>query len=378
MRIGRLIPWTLVLAFALDAATRMIPIDMFSFRAWETLHIAMGPTGPFEPDRVYANPLTYGDLSRARRYSHLRQHHLEYFSTDNWGFRNTVSGSQSRAVGWLLIGDSFGVSSGVTDGNSLASQVARWSGERVYNASADVPLPFNDIRFTSERLGMKEGGVIYEFMERQEMPTVAAAGASRLFADGPPLPRRRLSERYRAWREDAKVGRLRILAEWGWEAIAAKIGAEPADASSQQPTDLPTVSYELANGKTMLFYGKDIDVTRDPNRQISASYLVWLKSELAKLNLHLVVLLVPNKYSVYGPLVKDPSAPRPSGLPLQRLADSLKAHDVSVVNVSEALREQAASDLPQNEYVFFVDDTHWNERGIGVAAQALVEALKAR
>jgi hypothetical protein len=88
--------------------------------------------------------------------------------------------------------------------------------------------------------------------------------------------------------------------------------------------------------------------------------------------------LVPTKYSVYGPLVSDPAAVRPSELPLRRLADDLAAHDVFAVNVSDALRRQAASDLPRNEYVYFIDDTHWSERGIAVAAQALVEAWNAR
>ena len=210
------------------------------------------------------------------------------------------------------------------------------------------------------------------------MPTVAAFGASRHFTDGPPPPERSASERYRVWRKDANVGRLGILAERGWESIATKIGSKPSDANPQQPTELPTASYELANGKTMLFYAEDISVTRDPNRQISPDYLVWLKSELAKLNLQLVVLIVPTKYSVYGPLVNDPSAVRPSSLPLQRLADSLNAHDVFAVNVTETLRKEATRGLPQNEYVYFMDDTHWSERGIGVAAEALVGAWKAR
>src|SRR5262249_41248302 len=33
-RVGRLIPWIVALGLALDAATRLIPIDLFAFRAW--------------------------------------------------------------------------------------------------------------------------------------------------------------------------------------------------------------------------------------------------------------------------------------------------------------------------------------------------------
>jgi SGNH hydrolase-like domain, acetyltransferase AlgX len=377
MRIGRLIPWTIGLALALDAATRMIPIDMFSFRAWETLVVARGPTGPFEPDRVYANPLTYGDLARDERYAPLRQHRFEYFSTDHWGFRNTVPGSPDRPVRWLLVGDSFGVSSGVGDGSSLASQIARESGDRVYNGSASLALFLSDIRFTAERLGMTAGGVIYEFMERQEMPTFApGAESARQFTDGPAPSRQGLGERFRKWRKDGKVDRLGILAGWAWESLAARIDSGAAD--SGLPADLRVARYELANGQTMLFFGPDIERARDPDRRISTDYLVWLKSELAKRNLDLVVLLVPTKYSVYGPLVKDPSAVRPSGLPLARVAARLQAQGVFAVNVTDPLCMLAASGLPRNEYDYFLDDTHWNDRGIGAAAQALVQALKAR
>jgi len=375
MRIGQLIPWTIALSLVLDATTRLIPIDMFSFRAWEPLSLAAGPTGPFEADRNYINPLTHGDLSSAGRYSDLRQYHLEYFSTDHWGFRNTVTGSPDRAAGWLLVGDSFGVSSGVLDRNTLASQLARLSGERVYNGSASRPLPLNDIRFTSGRLGMKEGVVVYEFMERQGMPTVARAENARDFRDGPPRPEPSLLERYRVWRKSVSVSRLQILAGWGWEFIDAKIGSTPRDANPQ-PAD--TVSYELFNGRTMLFYKQDVDLALDPYRQISQDYLLWLKSELGKLNLQLVVLLVPNKYSVYGSLVKDRGAVLPSNLPLAQFADRLKAQGVFVVNVTDALTKQATADLPKDQYVYFIDDSHWNERGIGVAAQALVEAWKVR
>jgi hypothetical protein len=373
-RIGRLIPGIIALGLALDAATRMIPIDRFTFRAWETLAVGAGRTGPFAPDRVYNNPRSGGDLARLPQYRHLRQPHREYFSTDHWGFRNTVPTSPDRSVGWLLVGDSFGVGSGVADGSTLASEVARLSGEGVYNASASRPLPLRDIQFTSDRLGMKQGRVIYEFMERQEMPTVEAAGTSRHFTDGPPA-RRSGWERYRVWIRDARIGRLNILAKWGWEALATEMTLPSAGAQYQAAW---LTMANLANDQPMLFFGGDVAVASNANRTISPDYLGWLKSELAKRDLELVVLLVPTKYSVYAPLVKDSAAVPPSVLPLQRLAESLEARDVFVVDVTTALRKQAADDLSRNEYVYFIDDTHWNERGIAVAAQALFDAWSAK
>ena len=127
----------------------------------------------------------------------------------------------------------------------------------------------------------------------------------------------------------------------------------------------------------MLFFGGDIAVASNADRTISPDYLVWLKSQLAKRNLELVVLLVPTKYSVYGPLLKDPPSVPPSDLPLRRLAERLEAENVFVVNVTTALRKQAADDLSRNEYVYFIDDTRLERaRGIGVAAPGVVRRLE--
>ncbi len=377
--IGRLVPLVIGLSFALDAATRLVPIDMFAFRAWESLMVRRGPTGPFEPNRVYVNPMTYGDLARAQRYRQLRQHHLEYFSTDAWGFRNTGMEADARPVRWLLIGDSFGVSSGVRDSATLAAQLARASGERVYNASSFGPIPLGDIRFTANRLGITAGLVIYEYMERQPMASAPPFDEGRIFGDGPP-PSRGIADRFDAWRKDAAVSRMSILAGWGWDILDAAFNtpaAKPGGAAPQQG-ELPTEVYELQDGASMLFFTGDDAVARDRDRRISPEYLVWLHSQLAKSNLQLAVLIAPTKYQVYGPLVKDPAAIRPSESALQRLADELNRRGVLAVNLTEPLRRQAAEDLKRHQYLYFLDDTHWNDRGIATAARVFAAAAAGR
>jgi len=375
-RIGQLIPWTIALCLAGDAGSRLIPLDLFAFRAWEVLVVGRGPTGPFEPNRVYVSPLATGDLSRPARFTRLRRHHLEYFSTDAWGFRNTAAAAVDGPVRWLLVGDSFGVSSGTRDAGTLASQLARWSGLPVYNGSSYDPLPIGDIRFTRRRLGMNDGVVIYEYMERQELPQGSTFPETRIFTDGPPPASRSIAERYRVWKKDVAVSRLSILAGWAWDAMTARAEPSTRDSAPQAAGELPTAAYELTNGATMLFYTGDVEVTRNPNRVIAPDYLIWLRSQLAPLGLRLAVLIAPAKYQVYGPLVKDPSALRPSDAALDRLADALKANGIPAVNVTGALRREAADGLARGEYVYFLDDTHWNERGIEVAAKAFVDEIQ--
>jgi hypothetical protein len=76
--------------------------------------------------------------------------------------------------------------------------------------------------------------------------------------------------------------------------------------------------------------------------------------------------------------MKDASAPRPDDAALRRLADDLAARGVFAVNVTGALRRQAADDLPRGEYDYFLDDTHWSDRGIAAAARTFVEAWAGR
>ena len=371
MRLGRLIPWTIIVSFALDAATRLVPLDAFSFRAWETVSAARGPTGPFEPNRSYAKPRTYGDLARSWRYRGLRRLSPEAFSTDAWGFRNTAD--QPGPVRWLLVGDSFGVGSGVRDESTLASQIAALSGERVYNASADHPLSLPDIQFTASRLGMRGGTVVYEFMERQDMPAPDDP-PGRQFGDGPPRAADDPRQRWRTFTAQARVSRLAILADRAWDAMATSMESTGEGASSG--LDLRVASRVLLNGQSMLFLGADDDAARDSGRRFSPDYLVWLDSELARSNLRLLVLLVPTKSSVYGPLTREGAAPASKRTPFSRLAEALRSRGVSVVDSTEALKARAAVDLSRNQYVYFIDDTHWNERGIEIAARALVSASR--
>jgi len=126
----------------------------------------------------------------------------------------------------------------------------------------------------------------------------------------------------------------------------------------------------------MLFYAKDVEVTRSADRVIATQYLMTLKTELQKLNLDLAVLVVPTSYHVYASSITDPAAPTPSDEPLRRLTETLLANGVFAVNVTEAMKQQAVDGLSRRSYTFFLDDTHWNERGIEIAAKTFVDARR--
>jgi hypothetical protein len=44
------------------------------------------------------------------------------------------------------------------------------------------------------------------------------------------------------------------------------------------------------------------------------------------------------------------------------------------MNLTPKFSKQAASLLPQDEYLYWMDDTHWNGEGIREAAQAITNS----
>jgi hypothetical protein len=51
---------------------------------------------------------------------------------------------------------------------------------------------------------------------------------------------------------------------------------------------------------------------------------------------------------------------------------------VTTMNLTSALKLQAAKDFPTRKYDYFIDDNHWNQFGIHVAAAAISKYLTNR
>ena len=86
----------------------------------------------------------------------------------------------------------------------------------------------------------------------------------------------------------------------------------------------------------------------------------------------LVVVLVPSKYTVYRRFLADPTAAHAgAGDYLDRLERELHAIGVPVLNLAPFLAAQAARHLENGEYLYWLDDIHWNTRGIALSAAAI-------
>lgn len=96
-----------------------------------------------------------------------------------------------------------------------------------------------------------------------------------------------------------------------------------------------------------------------------------------RLNGHIAhVFFVPDKYRIYAGLLDGAGGKPLPNRNWEYLQQLTRERGIPATNLYGAL-EQAARDAAQRgEYVFWRGDTHWNCLGMGVAAQAMSEALR--
>ena len=193
----------------------------------------------------------------------------------------------------MLLGDSFGLGSGTEDSETLPAHLGRLWGRVVYNGSGMTPqADLKQIRLLARELGMRGTLVIHEYLERQGLPSVPSStprisrersvGAEEMPATGAsPF----------SW----ELSRLRILANRMYRVFQN-------DRILPNPYARNASVRRLANGREMLFLAGELE-GGDASRPVDAAYWVWLERELRSDGFQLVVLLVPNKSTVYAPLL---------------------------------------------------------------------------
>jgi hypothetical protein len=361
--LGYVIPRLLVAVFLLDAALRFMSIDPLTFRAWEAVSRYRPAGAAFEPNRRYHNARSYGDLTAMGNLPGLRQYRTEVFTTDALGFRNAAHVLDTQ-IGAILIGDSFAVGSGVSDDETVSARLGQSWGCVVYNAGSEAWAVVPDqILPILERLDLRGRTVIRLYSEDSEVPYVPTTRGRilRKLVAGVPAEIRGVAGRVEGL---LTVSPLRILSERALKTVENDRVLPNSYAGN-------VVKASLRNGDSMLFRTSHVrNFYRD--RELAADYWTWLRDAFREAGYDLVVVLVPGKYTVYRPFLVGQRQPGAgAGDYLDRLEGELRAMGVPVLNLAPFLSAQAARHLERGEYLYWLDDIHWNARGIGLAAAAI-------
>jgi hypothetical protein len=377
-QLGFLLPFVLLILGGAEVSLRRLPAETFSYRAWEAVSIDAVPGAPFGRLHAYSNPATYGDLAALGNLPEAQELRPERFTTDRLGYRNSPALAEGAPIDAILLGTSFSVGAGMSDEDTLAAQLSRRSGQTVYNGSGAEYLQATAVaraRALTSTLNLRGRLVVYEHLERHDPPPrwSMEEQARQVVAMTAPCTGESPSP--------LVIARCRITGLVGPSPISPlHIGAARAYRHLEDGRILPNPSaanvtpLTLRNGHTMLFFPLDLESTgrqREVGR--TADHFVWLQAELARLDLQLLVVLVPDKSTVYGPLLAEPLPDSEKAARfLGSLEQELGERGISAIDLTPALRSAAEAGLPRDEYVFWSDDTHWNPRGIGVAADAIL------
>lgn len=382
-------PATMVVFGVLDIALRFMPIAWLAFRAWEAVIDHPKPNAPFAALKVYRSSHAYGDLSNLGNCPAVREYHAEIFTTDEYGFRNPPQTADARVATGVLVGASFFAGCGLNDDETLSARLSARSRCRVYNAAG--PLDYcNCARRTVSRLNMHQGTVICEFYEGSDYPQdfLDCLDARHVKYDFDSNPDRleyfhrhpahqptSWDERWDVWwRTWAKSvcdhipeSRLEIVAVETYKLL------QNDRILPNAPAHTMVTSRTLRNGDVMLFPGDTLWRLRQPkDPSWIPFYCAWFANEMRKDNLGLIAVLVPEKYTVYRPLFSPPEAAQDESTQyLDQVERGLKRAGIPVVNLLPVFRQAAIEGLADHRYVYRRDDTHWNPRGVEIAADSI-------
>jgi hypothetical protein len=357
--LGRIAPTIVLICLLLDASLRFLPPNLVAFRGWEALSAFATGNRPFIQNGFYWNPRSYGDLANLGNLPHMRQYREDVFTTDAEGYRNRREAAKPFQ-GILLLGDSFVAGAAVRDDQTLSEQLITISGCPVYNGGSS-PNSFELLN----HLQMTRGLVVWEQSERTPIPLLPLTSPPkshwefRLLSSVVGTERTELLQRLRNYSPlQITFGRaVRFFQN-------DKVLPNPFRGVAEE---------RLSNGRQILFGQTEI-TNYELDRPTDPAYFAALKTYLEKQGVELLVLLVPDKYVVYHDLIMPPS-PLPEREPfLDLVEERLVAADVQVVNLTPHFRAEAKTLLARDEYIYWIDDTHWNAEGIREAAQSIAES----
>lgn len=344
-------------------ASLLLPPERLFFRGWEYVSGA----GRYNIARRSLTHVQdeYGDLGNMLGVDRYKQWRRNAYTMDEEGYRN-VHGKRRSDAPVVVVGDSFIAGVGNTDQETFAVELERLTGIPMESyVPGDLSLLLTENRFPDLRRGtllvwgrvernLTAGdGEIQKWMRDTscftETPWKRLIRTSKTF----------VKQRIGNWVEYANISPLRRIGQRAFQRIRFALTGGHAN----------TVILS-EDGSDMLFYSKDVRLLRQDaaDRQIAdvADAIAHAQDCLARRGLSLLFVPIPDKPHIehaHVPEDRKPSMPL-SPDPLSTLQKELSVRGVRVVDLLPAFQEYAGTTL-----LYWKDDTHWNGKGIRLAAE---------
>jgi hypothetical protein len=377
--LGAILPCVLLLAMIIDAGLRLGPTRWLSPVRAPFARVYTPPddlSGSLEPNGHF-KAVYFGDLSRIGNLSNLRQYRHVEFDTDSLGYMNPADRLDRNHIDVLMVGDSFLTTTSRGREQTLPGQVEMMTGLTVYNAGRPNVGGLSRDLFLNlvKRLGMNSGSVIFQFQE---------VNRNRELVQG--MPVQSPHSLFQKARTETNA-RLHPIVTRFWGMDGAHLFSQAFLAPLQDGrllvnpfANLVTVR-PLRNAQEIAFItATDVDAKFDSNDYLVGRWGAFLESvsdALRGRGLRFLVILAPYKLAVYGPLLRDLEFNvEPRWQLFSALENELIDRGIRVINLLPPFREGATQALQDDRYIFWRDDTHWNDDGIRIAAIMIARELR--
>lgn len=383
-----------IAARAIDPPERLLP------RPWAVYQSPYPPFSEFHwtGDLTRIARLPYYDRALEsgpfpKRFSHR--------ITDEWGYVNPPSGHVPRPVHegheYIVTGSSY-MAEGSTIEYTLPEQLEKITGKPVYNAAWPGGSPvqgavrlLTDPEFYQGRDQIVIFGVIQRYLYSWAFNDIR----NYIDESGKVIKRYEVPQPsltfydYLEWRKQIEnyLETTSVVRQWVvWPArflppMALDYGY-----------DSPVRISWLQNGEPapILFYPDDIRSTYHSFEDRGGEEIVQGIQRIARRcresNLRLIMIFVPDKYEIYRqhlqPKLYPVRGPFPGGSPQhperrapQVLTERLHALGIEAIDLYDPLYA-AQFHNGSDQLLFWVDDTHWSDAGIRVAAQTVADYLQ--
>jgi hypothetical protein len=372
LQIALLAATWIVIAILQAVGTFLVDDRFFGYREWEFSVVGANTNeAPFRPYAVW-DATSHGDLSHMAGVPQLKQCRHQRFTTDEYGFRNPP-GTLDRLPDVVILGDSTAVGSQANDDETLCSRIRAGTGLNVYNASGANPSRFlGDTRFVQH----PPRQVILMCAERNLNPrSLSFPGVIPPFS-----PRRWVRHEVRV---PMPFQQMRGFADCV-DAMNGGRAFRPFAETIYKGFLYACHLYRFP--EEIFFYHRETHTfffSESVQRQVFASSVVGevnealrvirrYADELRRRGISLLVLIVPEKETVYSDLVPALKN-RDVDATLRHVAAELDRAGIAEVNLLDVFRRYRAQH--PEAVLYYPDDTHLNGLGHRLVFEGVCDKL---
>lgn len=315
----------------------LIPINKFTHRPWEALtYFKFGFGKQFYPNQKLVMNSS-GDLIYNVDFVNKKK---EIWQTDEIGYRNN---KLIKNPDFLLIGDSFIAGSGITQDSILSNALNYKSNSTYYNIA---PATFNKfIDLTKNNIINKPKTIIFCLLEKNLPLPVNTKNGQEKF-----------KEEFNIINDKISIYLDRLTRTYFLRYIHARILGNTGDGIKSKID--PRMYFNKVS---------PIDNTKNITQYLNIllSYKLYCDSN----NINFIILLIPNKETVYYD--KIPNKYQPDFL--FKLAKLLEDNNIQNLNSLNLFNEQRKF---SNKDLYQLDDIHWNSYSVNILADTLLKYTK--